>query len=72
MSFGHLNDKVLEYDNRKKLIDNLTSKVVLCVAAVGNIGLNAGKLELRILSGRSRKCHCCGWPDTLWLPTIYR
>ena len=42
MSFGHLSDK--EYDNRKKLIDNLTSKGVLCVAAVGNIGLNAGNL----------------------------
>ena len=34
MSFGHLSDK--EYDVRKK-----TSKVVLCVAAVGIIGLNA-------------------------------
>ena len=51
ISFEHLSDKELLYDNRKKkLINNLTSKVVLCVAAVGP---NAGKLELRILNGRS-------------------
>ena len=42
MSFGHLKDE--EYENRKSLIDDLAGKGVICVAAIGNIGLNAEKL----------------------------
>ena len=42
MSFGHF--KKAEYEDRKKLINDLASKGVICVVAIGNIGLNAGNL----------------------------
>ena len=42
MSFGHY--KTEEYEDRKKLISDLASKGVICVAAIGNIGLNANQL----------------------------
>ena len=42
MSFGHYNRE--EYEDRKKLINDLASKGVICVAAIGNCGLYAGQL----------------------------
>ena len=36
--------KKKEYEDRKKLINDLASKGVICVAAIGNIGLYADKL----------------------------
>jgi subtilase family serine protease len=42
MSFGHYHKE--EYKDRKKLINDLVSKGVICVAAVGNHGLYAEQL----------------------------
>ena len=42
MSFGHY--KTEEYEDRKTLINDLASKGVICVAAIGNIGLYADQV----------------------------